>query len=214
MRIMKLMFRLLVVFASGSPIPAFAQAVPPVELSFGYSYLARPDAILVEALQDNPFSPFYRGGHTAPGGGWFVEGVGNVTRHIGLVGHASATYTPGALDSLWRRGDNTAYTVLAGPRFTSRCCRRVVPFAQTLVGFVHSSADFKPGPIQVGNLQMIATYRNTFAAFSAGGGVDVRLAGSVGVRFGVDMMRTSRTHYGSDFDRTWRIRTGLIVPMR
>jgi hypothetical protein len=86
----------------------------------------------------------------------------------------------------------------------------VVPFAQALAGFVHSSADLKPGPLQVDNLQMIAAaeYRNTFAAFSVGGGVDVQLAGSVGVRFGADMMRTSRTHYGSDRDRTWRIRAG------
>src|SRR6266550_3025085 len=138
---MKLIFGLLVVFASWSPIPAFAQAVPPVEVSFGYSYRARPDAILVEALQGNLFSPLYRGGQTAPGGGWFVEAVGNVTRHVGLVGDASATYTPGALDSLWLRADNTAYTMLGGPRFTSRCCRRVVTFTQALAGFVHSSAD-------------------------------------------------------------------------
>jgi hypothetical protein len=45
-------------------------------------------------------------------------------------------------------------------------------------------------------------------------GVDIRLGGSVGVHVAADVMRTSRGTQALDYDRTWRLQAGLVVPMR
>jgi hypothetical protein len=212
---------LAVAFAS-APIVAFAQ---PAQVSAGYTNLRGSNAILVRPVSDQISSPFYnQGGELfsesgkAPASGWFAEIVGNVTRHAGMVGHVSANYKTGTLFQKHWRGTDAAYTVLGGPRFSSRCCRGIVPFGQVLFGFVHSTAAIKAQTVQVADMVVfghtISTRTANYSAFTAGGGADVRTGGRVGIHFGADAMRTSRTHQGINHKWTLRLRAGVTIPIR
>jgi hypothetical protein len=187
-------------------VPAFAQDAAPVQVSGGYSYLTRPNAILVSVITDEPSGTSEDEGGKAPGSGWFGEIVGNITPYAAIVGQVSATYTTGTLNSKGWRGEDTAYAFLGGGRATLR--RRVVaPFGQVLLGMVRTDAD-------VTSSSGIARWSNNYYAIAAGGGVDLRAGGNVGVHVAVDMMRTSSGRGGGAYDGTWRMQAGLVVPMR
>jgi hypothetical protein len=184
-------------------VPAFAQDVPAAQVAGGYSYLTRPNAVLVGAIQDElPHSSSNQGG-SASGSGWFAEVIGNITQYVGIVGQVSATYTSGTLNSRAWRGDDTAYAVLGGGRASLRN-PNVVPFAQVLFGWVRTEAD-----VTEQASRPVANFSDNYYALAVGGGADIRLGGAVGVHLAADVMRTSR-----DSDRTWRVQAGLIVPMR
>ena len=201
-----------------APIAASAQAV---QVSAGYTQLTSANAIMLRSLSDNLTSPFYKVFSEADhsqSSGLFAEVVGNVTRHAGIVGHMSVNSTTSNLSFYSARADVTAYTVLGGPRLSSRCCRSVVPFGQVLLGIVHTTADVKFPAIQgvdrVLVAETIVPYRDNYWAFTVGGGADVRIGAPIGLHLAADLMRTSRPHQNKNFEWTPRVRVGLTVPMR
>lgn len=190
---MKTRSLLLVIIALS--VPASAQEVAPVQVAGGYSYLTKPNAVLVEVIQDER--------DDAPGSGWFADIIGNITPHAAIIGQISATYTRGTLNSKGWRGDDTAYSFLAGGRATWRR-RIIVPFGQALIGWIRSDADLVR-PDGVGS------WADNYAAFVAGGGADIALRGNLGIHVAADVMGTSR---GPHVNRTWRVQAGIIFPMQ
>ena len=193
----------------GVSVPAFAQDVPAAQVAVGYSYLTRPNAVLVRSISDEPTGTSSDQGGSAPRSGWFGEIIGNITPYAAIVGQISATYTTGTLNSGAWRGNDTAYTFLGGGRASLRRQAAVVPFGQVLVGWVRTDAD-----VTEGASTRILMLSDNYYALVAGGGADIRLGGNVGIRAAVDVMRTSRGYQAGDYDRTWRLQAGLIVPMR
>lgn len=206
MKVLSVFFSALVL---SNPVAVFGQDLPAAQVAGGYSYLTRPNAILVGVISDEPPDASSDEGGSAPGSGWFAEIVGNTMPYAAVVGQVSATYTTGTLNSRRWRGEDTAYTFLGGPRFSSRCCGAVVPFAQAMVGWVRTDAD-----ITTDVPNQVVKWSDSYYALVAGGGVDIRAGGKVGVHVAGDVMRTSRGHQGSDYDRTWRLQAGFVVPMR
>jgi hypothetical protein len=145
---------------------------------------------------------------SASGSGWFAEIIGNVTSNAAIVGEVSAAYPTGTLNSRAWSGEGTAYTFLGGGR-ASLHGRRVVPFGQVLVGWVRTEAE-----IAEGSSDRVTQWSDNYWALAAGGGADIRLGGNLGVHAAIDLMRTSRGSQSGDYTRTWRMRAGLIFPMR
>lgn len=199
---------LLAALMVSAPSNVFAQDAPTIQAAFGYSYLTRPNAVLVDVISDEPPDSSSDEGGTAPGSGWFAEIVGNISSHAAIVGQVSATYTSGTLNSRGWHGDNTAYTFLGGGRASLRRSA-VVPFAQMLAGWIRSRAD-----VIEGTSNRTAQWSDYFAV-TVGGGADIRIGSAVGIHLAADIMRTNRERSStrSSSDRTWRLLAGLVVPM-
>jgi hypothetical protein len=203
---MRRIWVLISILILSGPAIVLAQDVPRAQVAGGFADLGSPNAVLVAAISDED--------GTAKGPGWFTEIIGNITPHVGMVGHLSATHTTGTLNSRAWAGKDRAYTVLGGPRFSSRCCQSVIPFAQVLLGFVHSTADITEHSNPTENPRPVTTFTTNWYAFTAGGGADIHAGGPVGIHLGADLMRTNSDLRGDGFTLTWRIQAGLIVPMR
>jgi hypothetical protein len=180
------------------PVILIAQELPPIQVAGGYTILTRQNAVLVTAISDEE--------GIGSRSGWFAEIIGNVRPYVGIVGQVSRTYTVGTLRSRGWRGAGAAYTFLGGPRFSARCCGRVVPFAQALGGGIWSRTNVTSGPIQ------IATFSDAYSAWAIGGGADIRV-GAVGFHVASDFMRTDRSAQAIE-PWTWRFNAGFVVPMR
>ena len=203
-----------------APYWVCAQDTPAVQVSFGYTNLAQPNAILVQA-RANELSPFFTRDADAPASGWFVEAVGKVTDYAGIVGQVSSNYTTARWSFAPWRGNHTAYTLLSGPRVSAPCCRRIVPFAEGLIGLVHSQENLQTKKTQVGDTVVAASTisrsSDNYFALTGGGGADIRLGRSVGFHLATDGMRTSRQSgnlSGNKREWTWRLHIGLTLPMR
>ena len=207
MTVIKIAWFLLGVLAAS--VPAFAQDVPATQVAGGYSYLTRPNAVLVQVISDEPPHSSSDQGGSAPGSGWFAEIIGNITPYAAIVGQVAATYTTGTFNSRAWHGNDTAYTFLGGGRASLRRQAAVVPFGHVLVGWVRTHAD-----ITEGASNRVGLFSDNYFALVVGGGADIRLGGHVGIDVAADVMRTSRGHQAGDYDRTWRLQAGLIVPMR
>jgi len=107
--------------------------------------------------------------------------AGNLNRWFGIVGDFGGYHTAG-LDT---------FTFLAGPRLTARNGSGVNPFAQFLVGGAHVTASSAINPF----------------AISAGGGVDLPMAGAVGLRPQVDYIAMRAN--GSTVN-TLRVSVGVV----
>jgi hypothetical protein len=204
----KFLSSLLAAVVITSPVSVFAQDVPPVQATGGYSYLTRPNAVLVGVISDEPAGTSIDKGGSAPGSGWFAEIIGNITPYAAIVGQVSATYTTGTLNSRGWRGENTAYGFLGGGRASLRR-RSIVPFGQVLVGWLRSGAD-----VTEGTSGRVGKWSDSYWAVASGGGVDIPLGGLVGVHVATDLMWTSRDHQRVDYDRTWRLQAGVVIPVR
>jgi hypothetical protein len=193
---MKLLSTLLGIAVLVSPVSLLAQDAPAVQVTAGYSYLTRPNAVLVGVISDQP------------AGTSDDELVCRNYWNAAIVGQVSATYTTGTLNSRAWHGEDTAYAFLGGGRASLRR-RAVVPFGQVLLGLIRTDAD-----ITEGTSGRVGQWSDHYFALSAGGGVDIRLGGSIGVHVAADVMRTSRGRQALDYDRTWPLQAGLILPMR
>jgi hypothetical protein len=159
---MKLLSTLLGIAVLVSPVSLLAQDAPPVQVAAGYSYLTRPNAVLVGVISDQPAGTSDDEGGSAPGSGWFAEIIGNITSYAAIVGQVSATYTTGTLNSRAWHGEDTAYAFLGGGRASLRR-RDVVPFGQVLLGLIRTDAD-----VTEGTSGRVGQWSDHYFALSAG----------------------------------------------
>lgn len=110
-----------------------------------------------------------------------VSIAGNLNRWFGIAGDFGGYHTAGL---------NT-FTFLAGPRITARNSSKVNPFAQFLVGGAHLTAGSSVTPF----------------AFSVGGGVDLPMADTIGLRPQVDYIGMRAN--GSTLN-TLRVSVGVV----
>ena len=110
-----------------------------------------------------------------------VSIAGNLNRWFGVAGDFGGYHTAGL----------TTFTFLAGPRITARNSSRVNPFAQFLVGGAHLTGGSSVTPF----------------AISAGGGVDLPMADTVGLRPQVDYIAMRAN--GSTVN-TLRVSVGVV----
>jgi opacity protein-like surface antigen len=155
---------------------AFAQEAPPVEVFAGYSYF-RPD----------------RGGNLH---GWNASVTVNLNRQLAIVGDFSGHYGSQSLSAdifrpdifdddfpstitIRANSDTKVHTFLSGPRFSYRGNEKVTPFAHVLFGVSHLGAD---ATIRFGNSSLDSAFADTGFAMAIGGGLDMSLSESVGLR--------------------------------
>lgn len=124
--------------------------------------------------------------------GWLASGSVTVTRWFGIAAEVGSNYHTErySFDGAEYEFSTDKLFAGVGPRFVARG-RRVSGFGHFLVGVEN---------------------RSTLNLFSvqAGGGVDVWLAPSVGIRGGIDGRGSwyEEEKYGS-----WRFHTGVVVPL-
>jgi len=194
MRLITLIAFLLVTLSA----PALAQEAPPVEIFGGYSYF-RPEG----------------GGNTH---GWNASFAANVKGLFEIVGDFSGHYGsqslrteitddsfPGTV-TINADSDVSVHTFLFGPQFSYRRNRRVVPFARAMFGASRLGAD---ATIRFGNTSLDSSFADIGFAMAAGGGVDVSLSESVGLRlFQVDYVLTN---FGGNSRGNVRFSVGFVL---
>ena len=151
---------------------AFAQEAPPVEVFAGYSYF-RPD-----------------GGGSLHG--WNASVAVSLSRNLAVVGDFSGHYGsqslradifddddfPGDI-SIRADSDAKVHTILSGLRYSHRRNERLTPFAHALFGASHLDAD---ATVQFGGARLDSAFSDLGFAMAFGGGLDVKLSESVGLR--------------------------------
>ena len=151
---------------------AFAQEAPPVEVFGGYSYF-RPD-----------------GGGSLHG--WNASVAVSLSRNLAVVGDFSGHYGSQSLRAdifddddfpgdVSIRADSHAnvHTVLSGLRYSYRGNEKLTPFAHALFGASRLAAD---ATIRSGPLAVDSSFADIGFAMAVGGGLDVKLSESVGLR--------------------------------
>lgn len=149
----------------------FAQEAPPVEVFGGYSYV-RPE-----------------GGSGLHG--WNASVAVNLNRWFGIVGDFSGHYGsqslraeilddnfPGTI-TVEADSDTNVHSILVGPRFSYREHRKVTPFAHALFGASRLAGD---ATIRFGGASVDSSFSDIGFAVAIGGGLDVGLSESVGLR--------------------------------
>ena len=144
-----------------SIVSAAAQSAnsPRYEVAGGYQFMHDQDI----AKQDPDLSANFPAG-------WMASGGAHLWSWLGAVGEVS-----GSAKTLSIPGDKPklrVYTYMAGPRFTRSAHSGINPFAQVLLGSARASSS-------------VLGVRDTVTDFSyqPGGGIDLSLAGRLGVRF-------------------------------
>ena len=151
---------------------AFAQEAPPVEVFAGYSYF-RPDG----------------GGGLH---GWNASVAVSLSRNLAVVGDFSGHYGsqslradifddddfPGTV-SIRADSDSNMHMLLSGLRYSHRGHEKLTPFAHALIGASRFAAD---ATISTGPLSVNSSFADIGFAFAVGGGLDVKLSESVGLR--------------------------------
>jgi hypothetical protein len=169
-----LLFVLFVLFAT----PCVAQERREWEIFGGYSF-ERSD--VREYYKSTPAIYTFRNQY-ANLNGWDVSVTENINRWLGGTLDVSGHYkTPKLLGT---PNQEQMYSILYGPRFSFPTrFPRSVPFVHVLIGAIHSSVKVTPvGPHA----------SDTSFAMVAGGGLDVNLGSTVGIRvFQADYLRTS-----------------------
>jgi opacity protein-like surface antigen len=178
-------------------IPAKAQEAPPMEVFGGYSYF-RPDG----------------GGNFH---GWNASVAGNFNRWFGVVGDFSGHYgsesfradfsdpdLPGTITAR-SNSDTSVHFVLFGPRISSRKHEKLTPFAHALFGLAHLRTK---AILTLGDLSSEISFADTSFAVAIGGGVDLKLSESIGLRLiQADYMRT---RFGNSSQNNARLSVGIV----
>jgi len=161
MRLSSTVLIFLSISLSISVVSAAAQSAnsPRYEVAGGYQFMRDQDI----SKQDPDLSANFPAG-------WMASGGAHLWSWLGAVGEVS-----GSAKTLSIPGDKPklrVYTFMAGPRFTRSAHTGVNPFAQVLLGSARASTS-------------VLGIRDTVTDFSCqpGGGIDLSLAGRLGVRF-------------------------------
>ena len=151
---------------------AFSQEAPPVEVFAGYSYF-RPD-----------------GGGSLHG--WNASVAVSLNRRLAVVGDFSGHYGseslradifdgndfPGTV-SVRADSNTNVHTILSGLRYSHRGNERLTPFAHALIGATRFAAD---ATVRSGPLVVDSSFADIGFTLAVGGGLDVKLSESVGLR--------------------------------
>jgi opacity protein-like surface antigen len=179
--------------------PAMAQQkTPKVEVSGGYQLLH-----------------FASGVNETFDKGWYADVAGNVAPWLGIVFQVSGSYK--TLQETMTEQDVTgtataelkAHQFMGGARFNARVNERVTPFGEFLVGGFHGSSNVSVSVIQAGQT-LFATSTgasSTDVAMQVGGGVNIMLTTSAGIRAGADLIRVFES--GEQFN-LFRVAAGAI----
>jgi hypothetical protein len=131
--------------------------------------------------------------------GWVASFSTNVNRWFALKNEVGGVYN----------GGDNIHSFLLGPQFTFRRGSSVEPWAHFLVGPQHhqipyaSFATFAPG--------LGVSFARTDFAIEPGGGIDVPLNSTLGLRFGLDYVRSIRNADDAD---NYRAHAGVVFKLR
>jgi hypothetical protein len=189
---------LLTVAALGATVPAAAQT-PRIEVSGGYQFL-NVSADLESSADVEPLDtgdgPVRNVDQSLPAG-WYIDLAGNLNRHLGLVFATGGNYksltesaTFGGLTAS-ASVDLKVHEFMGGVRYSRRANPTVVPFGQFLVGAINGSAKIAASASMVGSpgFSFSGETSGTDMALQAGGGMQLRLTDTFGVRVGADYIR-------------------------
>ena len=185
---------LLTIAALGAALPAAAQT-PRIEVSGGYQFF-NLSADLESLDLDTGGIPVRDIDQSLPAG-WYVDIAGNLNRHFGVVFAAGGNYKS-LTESASFGGINASasfdlkvHEFMGGVRYSSRAHRTVVPFGQFLVGAITASAKVTASGSLAGSpgFSFNEEASGTDIALQAGGGMQLRLTDTFGVRIGADYIR-------------------------
>lgn len=177
---------------------AFAQEAPPVEVFAGYSYF-RPDG---------GGSLHGWNASVAVSLGRWLEIDSDLSGHYGRQSF-SAEISNGDLPgniSIRANSNASVHSFLFGPRFSYRGNKKLTPFVRNLFGVSRLRTD---ATIRTGNLAVDSAFADVGFAFAIGGGLDVNLSESVGLRlFQVDYVGTN---FGGTSQGNVRLSFGITL---
>jgi opacity protein-like surface antigen len=163
-------------------IGAFAQDYPKAEVFGGYSYL-------------------YSDGESL--NGFKASVAANMHQNFGIAVDVSGHYYKEGFSF----GDSFAgltgdtYTIVAGPRFSSRTNSRVTPFAHVQAGMARTSGGVDVFGYGVSDSE-------TGFAMTAGGGVDVNVSKSIAIR--VAQADFLMTRLGGETQKNFQYSAGIV----
>jgi len=133
------------------------------------------------------------------GDGWVAF---NFTHSIAIVGQVSGQHAANIEGS---GADLTWSSFLVGPRYSFTVTRRIVPFAQVLLGGAHATGSLAPDNIG------IAGSSNAFA-MTAGGGLDIGLRRHLAIRAAqIDYFLTRFSNGVNDRQNNLRLSAGIVL---
>ena len=166
--------------ALGITVPAAAQGTPKAEISVGYQVLGSSGEI------DETFTK-----------GWYVDVAGNVTPLFGIVFEVGGDYKS-VSETVTVLGLTSTFTAelsihefMAGIRLNAHPNPTVTPFGQILVGGLRGSGSVS-GSVTVGGQTIVSAsdaLSGTDLGLQIGGGINLRISDSVGIRAGADYIR-------------------------
>lgn len=123
--------------------------------------------------------------------GWVASASASLTRFFGVTGEVGVNYLS-ETETYFDQTFSYSYHVLfagVGPRFSARS-RRISAFGQFLVG--------------------VENQFDTLFAIQGGGGIDVWITRTIGVRAGVD---GRASYYEEERYGSWRFQTGVVLAL-
>jgi opacity protein-like surface antigen len=219
--------------APSTPTPPSVPAqdsVPKVQVFAGYSLLHADNGGVTGTYLDlNLRQPNNTFGVRTNFNGWNAEGQYNFSRLVGVVadfaGYYGSPITPYGSNSAAGLPSQSSYSLMAGPVFTYRRNKRVVPYVHALFGFTRTSLSSSTITGIANPISSSATTYNDFA-IALGGGIDYKLNRRFALRLGqLDWYHTSlnlNSYYGSAYgvglfqglstnQRNLRFSTGIVV---
>lgn len=178
--------------------PALAQEPPPVEVFTGYSYFSPDGGGNLHGLNISVARNFNRR----------VALVADFGAHTGSQSLRSDIFDDGFFPgdiSIRADSNATVLTILGGPKFsiTPIANDKLTPFAHILVGASHLRAD---ATIRFGDASLDTKFGDLGLAVAVGGGLDLSLSDSVGIRliqadymvtnFGGSSLQNARLSFG------------------
>jgi len=145
--------------------------------------------------------------------GWFVDLAGNLTRSLAVVAQIGGNYKSFEQAASFGGASASAnaslrlYEFMGGVRMSSHANRSVVPFAHVLAGAAYGSGSFEGSGSFAGQTFAVsgADSRTNFA-LQFGGGTNIGMTETVGIRFGVDYLRIFESEGGLN---AFRVGAGL-----
>jgi outer membrane protein with beta-barrel domain len=173
--------------------PAAAQGTDKGDVSFGYQFLS------LSASGDTESMP----------AGWFVDVAGNLNRSVAVVAQVGGNYK--SLSESVAAGGVTAsanadvrvHQFMGGVRASAHPSTSVVPFVHILAGATYGSVSYS-GTGSFGGQTVYAVSgadSGTNFALQAGGGTNIWMTQTVGLRIGVDYVRIFESDGGANVFR-------------
>lgn len=183
--------------------PVAAQSTEKGDVAFGYQFINLSSSGSNLDSQSLP-------------AGWFADVAGNLSRSIAVVAQVGGNYksmsesaTLGGVTAS-AKADVRIYQFMGGIRFSGRANPTVVPFGHFLVGANYGSVSYSGTGSIAGQtvFSVNGADSGTNFALQAGGGSNIWMTRTVGLRIGVDYLRV----FASDGDANmFRFGAGLGI---